>query len=372
MTQTQHRIDQEIKHLWQHSPLAKQLNISLPLIQAPMAGGATTAELIAAVSNAGGLGCLGAGYMSADQIKKTIDHIRQLTHQPFGVNLFIPESYQLDPAKAKKILEAINHIGKKTLGVTTVLPTAPYAPSFDAQIEVIIEEKIPVFSFTFGLLEKKYRDKLKQNQTLLVGTATSVQEAQALEAENIDVISAQSAEAGGHRGSFIGDPLSPQSLMTNHQLISSLKHSLNQKNKTPIIAAGGVMDSADIIDRLKLGADGVQMGTAFLTIKESGIHPAYKQALLNTKQDNTELTKLFSGKYARGIINQFITELDFVKNNCLDYPIQNALTQIIRNAAKQSNNSEFMSLWAGKSASKCQDISAAELITQLNHGVLSC
>ena len=338
--------------------MIKILNIVYPIIQAPMAGGFTTPELVAAVSNAGGLGSLGAGYMHPTEIKKTIQEIRGLTDKPFAVNLFIPKSHY---ASAEQITKACRDIEEScselALKINSVSP--PYSPSFEQQLNVIIEEKIPILSFTFGLLHSESIKKLKENNTVLIGTATNLAEASLLEKSGVDMIVAQGSEAGGHRSTFIGKM--EDGLIHLTELVTQL----SEKIKIPIIAAGGIMNGDDIAKLLSLGAVAVQMGTAFLTCTESGTHPAFKKLLLSTKQDETVLTRAFSGAYARGIKNKFTERMESKKENILDYPIQNVLTNQMRKIAKAESNTDFMSLCAGQAAQYCRDLSAVDLIRSL-------
>lgn len=347
--------------MWQTTRMTQQLNIKLPIIQAPMAGGATTPELIAAVSNAGGLGSLAAGYLPAQQIMEAIKNIRHLTDKPFAVNLFIPEPHQATPQQIETMQAIVTQVSS-ALNIKTSALEAPYVQPFDEQIAVIIEEKVPVFSFTFGCLAQHYIDALHANQTCLLGTATHLAEAYLLEQCGIDMIVAQGCEAGGHRGTFIGN--------TNDSLIGlmALLPQLVDHVNIPVIAAGGIMDARGMIAAHALGASGVQMGTAFLTCTESGIHPKYKEKLLKLEDDETILTRAFSGKMARGIKNQFITAMQPYDQEILDYPIQNALTSVMRKMAAQQDNIDFMSLWSGQAAYLCRAVSAADLLQSwINH-----
>jgi nitronate monooxygenase len=229
-------------------------------------------------------------------------------------------------------------------------------------MEVIINEKIRVFSFTFGLLDSYWIQKLKQNKTIIIGTATSLSEAKALENIGVDIVVANSFEAGGHRGTFHGE--AKDSLISAFSLIPQLAGNIH----IPVVAAGGIMDARSITSALILGAEGVQMGTAFLPSYESGASQAYKLALLNTDYDQTTLTNAFSGKMARGIRNKFIDNLPS-NGDILDYPIQNNLTKDLRQEAALKNNPEYMSLYAGQSAYLCQELSVENLITQLKNNM---
>lgn len=353
---------QSLTHSWKNSKLNTLFSIELPLIQAPMAGGATTPELVAAVSNAGGLGSLGAGYMSPDEMKESIDKVRQLSDKPFSVNLFIPEEHSATQEQQAQMAEWINRACAE-LNVMVEPLDPPYAQPFDEQMEVVLDEKVPVFSFTFGIPDAYWIKCLKEKGIKIVGTATSLLEAKALEKTGIDAIIAQSSEAGGHRGTFMGNPT--DSLIGGFSLIPQIADNAN----LPVIAAGGIMNAKGILAALILGADGVQMGTAFLTCTEAGIHPEYKNKLIKSEYDDTTLTTFFSGRLARGIHNKFIQSMSNSVESALDYPIQNTLTKIIRKAAAKQNNPEFMSLWAGQSAYLCEETSAEQLIVQLKNEI---
>ncbi|MCH9756917.1 MAG: nitronate monooxygenase [Gammaproteobacteria bacterium] len=337
------------------------LGVKYPIIQAPMAGGATTPELVAAVSNAGALGSLGAGYLSPEAMQSAIQNIRALTDKPFAVNLFIPNIEKTNPSvlEMEAAVQGINQVCRD-IGMITEAVKAPFSENFEDQMQVVIEEKVPVFSFTFGLPLSKWQDKLKQNNTRIIGTATCVEEAKMLLVTGVDAIALQGLEAGGHRGSF--KAFSENQLIPLSTLMSECQ---NVADNMPLIASGGIADGVSISNAMQMGAAGVQIGTAFLTTHESGVHPAYKKALLELKTDKTVLTKTFSGKLARGIDNTFIQQMRAHNVPILDYPAQNILTQKVRDAAKRMNNSEYMSMWAGQSAMLCQDCSVSVLIKRL-------
>ncbi|KTD33315.1 2-nitropropane dioxygenase [Legionella nautarum] len=338
---------------------AKKLAIQFPIIQAPMAGSATPL-LAAAVSNAGGLGSLGGAYMQAEVLRNSIRKIRELTDKPFSINLFIPNEHpasatQEQIQQACKLIEQVS----PELNYKTQPVPKPYSPDFEEQMQVIIEEKVPVFSFIFGLLSETWLSKLKKNKTIIIGTATNVSEAILLEKSGADMIVAQGSEAGGHRGTFIGDK--EAGLIGLFSLLPQLVEQL----KIPVIAAGGIMNGQGIAATHLLGASAVQMGTAFLTCTESEISPKYKQILLAAKKDNTVLTSAFSGKFARGIRNKFIERMSGHKEQILPFPIQNAMTRGLRNEAEKQNCTDFMSLWAGQAANLCRELSVAKLMREL-------
>lgn len=333
----------------------EKLNLRYPLIQAPMAGPTSHPNLTAAVSNAGGLGSYGAGYLSAEKLREVIRAIRLQTEAPFNINLFVSAPFEEDAAKIERSMRAMQPYFEE-LGVSMERP-ASYAPSFDEQMAVVIEEKVPVFSFTFGIPEEKWLEKLKGEGSVLIGTATHLEEGLELEKRGVDFIVAQGKEAGGHRGTFLGKE--EAALVATEELVKQLKKQV----KRPIIAAGGIMNRKDVVRAMDWGACAVQMGTAFLTTEECPIHPKYREILLKQEKDNTRLTKAFSGRLARGIRNQFLEEMETV--DVPDYPIQNALTRPLRQAASAQSRTEFMSLWAGERAFHCKQQSAAALIHSL-------
>lgn len=348
-------------NIWPNTQAAALLHVTYPIVQAGMAGGPTTPELVAAVSNAGGLGSLGAGYMSAEQIRDAVRHVRGLTDQPFAVNLFVPEPDRenqaaLDTGEMADFLRPV----RMELGLESGDATPPRTPvSFEEQLAVVIEERVPVFSFTFGIPLESMLSDLRRRGIVVVGTATTVAEAELLETAGVDLIVAQGSEAGGHRGTFAAD--FAQALVGTLALVPQVVDRVH----VPVIAAGGVMDGRGIAACLALGAQGVQMGSAFLPCAESGAHALHKEAVLNARDDATVVTDAFSGKPARGIRNAFIDVVATYAGEVPPYPMQNALTRPIRTAAGQQNRSDYMSLWAGQAAGLATRASAAELVERL-------
>jgi nitronate monooxygenase len=329
-----------------------------PIVQAPMAGGATTPELVAAVSNAGGLGSLAGGLLSPDKLRHEIGKIRTLTARPFNVNLFVLKPIQATPEELQAALKRLHPI-RTELGLPPATLPSQFSQDFAAQLEVLIEEKPPVVSFHFDIVSAQTLRRLHQAGCQVIGAATNVAEATAWERAGADYVCAQGAEAGGHRGTFIG-PIE-HSMTGTLALVPQVADAV----KIPVIAAGGIMDGRGIAAALLLGAAAVQMGTAFLTCPESGIHPLYRQALLQAQADTTVVTRAFSGRPARGLRNAFIERMHPYEALVPPYPIQNALTGEIRQAAAKADRLEFMSLWAGQAASLCRSLPAAELVQTL-------
>ncbi|GHH99148.1 nitronate monooxygenase [Neobacillus kokaensis] len=342
--------------------LTKRLQIDYPIVLAPMAGGVTSSELVAAVSNSGGLGMIGAGYLSPDQLRHQIKEVKVLTTKNFGVNLFVPSSYSVDEQKLT-ISEKYLHSIELELGIQKTTPSLPNyeqdIETFEKMVNIVIEENIPICSFTFGIPSEDIRTKLKQNASIIIGTATTVQEAIMNEEAGMDAVVVQGSEAGGHRGTFAGGD--QQSLIG---LLSLIPQAADQLS-IPIIAAGGIMDGRGLLAAQCLGAMGVQLGTAFLVCEESGANKLHKEAILEAAEDEVVLTKAFSGKMARGVKNRFIEKLHGAEENLPEYPLQNELTKAIRKAASADKNPEYLSLWSGQSPRLAIKLSAQELVEKI-------
>ncbi|MBN8203761.1 NAD(P)H-dependent flavin oxidoreductase [Bacillus sp. NTK034] len=346
---------------WNQNSITAMLDIKYPIFQAPMAGGMTTPELISEVSNCGGLGNMGAGYMSSDEIRSNIIRIRKLTDKPFGINLFVPDREA--SADAEEISSMVDVLARYSseLGMKEKpsLPEKDYAALYRKQLDVLMEEQVPVCSFTFGIPESSIISELKKQGTIIIGTATNVKEAVEWEEAGADVIIAQGVEAGGHRGTFGSEE---SGLIGSMALIPQAADAVS----CPVAAAGGIMDSRGIAAAIMLGAAGAQLGTAFLTCRESGAHSLYKQALLNAREDQTAVTKAFSGKLARGIRNRFMEEMNGLQT--LPYPLQNDMTAPIRKQAAKMEKPEFMSLWAGQGVRLAEEVTVKELMIKLVKG----
>ena len=315
--------------------LSEQLGMQYPIIQAPMAG-VTTPEFVATAAEVGILGSIGAGYLSAEETRKFIREVKDLTKKPFAVNLFIPEQVEVNEEVLRQANEALQPI-RNELGILNSTITLSES-EFHKQIQVIIEENVKICSFTFGLPNPETIQLLKEKDVFLIGTATTVEEALLAERAGMDTVVAQGSEAGGHRGSFRGE----LTFIPLHELLSAIV----KKVSIPVIAAGGIANKALMEKALGEGAEIVQIGTALLASEESGIHSQYKQAILNAEEGCTAFTNAFSGKMARGISNRFMKELE--KADIAPYPYQNDLTKEIRKVAAVQGKSEFLSLWAGK------------------------
>lgn len=337
--------------------LRSRLGIDQLIIQAPMAG-ATTPELVAAVSNAGGLGMLPGAYLSPAQIGDAIAATRRLTTRPFGVNLFAGGDEQVnrvDPQPMLSILAGYHE--ELSLPAPAITSDASY--SFEEQLQVILNALVPIFSFTFGIPSSAALVEMKAQRVTVLGTATTVDEARQLEAAGVDAIVAQGSEAGAHRGTFSHQ--FDAALIGTMALIPQMVDAVS----VPVIASGGIMDGRGIVAAEALGAAGVQMGTAFLTCREADIPDAYKAAIWSAKDHDTTVTRAFSGRPARGIVNQFIEDMWQHEERLLPFPLQNSATRPLRAAAAARGDTRLMSLWAGQGAGLARDLPAEDLMQQL-------
>ncbi len=335
------------------------LNLKYPIIQAGMAGGPTTPELVAEVSEAGALGTLGAGYMTPQQIKWALENIRQRTHSPIAVNLFLPEIPEMNKDATLAMQQHLNTYRSK-LGIPEVHTIPDRKNLFNEQLSTVIEAGVKIVSFTFDAPSKRLVEKLHALKIIVIATATSVKEAIHLESNGVDLIVAQGSEAGGHRGTFLNGE--SESMIGTMALVPQVVDVVS----CPVVAAGGIMDGRGMAAALTLGASAVQLGTAFLTVKESGANSIHKETILTSRDTDTKITKVFSGKSARGFKNKMMIDLESgIPGDLLPYPLQHILTSDIRKEAAKQGNKEMMSMWSGQASSLAIESSASELVRRL-------
>ena len=347
-----------------HTPLCDLLGIRLPLIQSPMAS-ASSPELVAAVSRAGALGSLGCAYTQPEAMQRDAEAVRAHTHLPFNMNLFVSKQPDaVDAAAQRGAMDAVAGYHRE-LGLPPPEPVrAPYAPDLEAQLRAIEAIRPAVFSWHLGDLPQERIRRLQSQGIKIGGSATCVAEALQLEALGVDFIVAQGAEAGGHRGSYLRDPYES---MTGTLALVRL---IVRKVKTPVVAAGGIMDGAGIAAALALGAQGAQLGTAFVPCPESAAQRVHKEGILAAREDDTQVTEKFSGKPARSLSNRFLREMREAPQ--LPFPAQNALTGKLRAASAKAGNPEFVSMWSGQAAALSRALPAAELVAALEAETLEC
>ena len=330
--------------------LTAKLGLRVPIIQAPMAGGPSSQELVAACSAAGALGCFGFAYTQPADMEKQAAWVRERTQAPFLINLFT--SAQPGEVKDQKAaLDAVAHFyGELQLG--TPQPVCPpYAPDLNAQFDAV--ERIRPRAVTSHLADIPAGRvaKFKSLGLLVGGAATTIAEAKHLESIGADFVIAQGGEAGGHRGTWMRDPYDA---MTGTLALTRL---LVKSTRLPVIAAGGIMDGAGIAAVLALGAQAAQMGTAFIPCPESGASQVHKDALLAAKEDDTRITEKFSGKPARGLVNRFMREM--TDKPQLPFPAQNSVTGKLRAASAKAGKQDCVALWSGQAAALSRRMPAA-------------
>jgi len=338
------------------------LGIQLPIIQAPMAGTATPA-MAAAVSNAGGLGSISIAAVNAQAGREMIRQLRAATDQPFNINVFCNIPSTPDAAVEQRWLQHLApwfaEFGSQPPAAIHDIYTSLY--NDDAQLQVLLEERPAVVSLHLGLPPQERIDALKAAGIVLFASATSLEEGRLVQAAGIDMVVAQGIEAGGHRGIF--DPDQIDACLTTAELVQELVRELD----IPVIAAGGIMDGEDIAAMLDLGAVAAQLGTAFVLCPESAANASYRAMLSSERAKQTQITRVISGRPARGILNRFMVEVGAeghppVPGFGIAY---NAGKKLIE-AASQAGSSEFAAHWAGMSASKVRSLPAAQLLQTLH------
>ncbi|MHA6204249.1 NAD(P)H-dependent flavin oxidoreductase [Dyella soli] len=336
-----------------------RLGIRQPLVLAPMSG-ASTPALVAAVSNAGGLGSHGAGYLAPQTLLDDAARIRELTDQPFALNLFVlPDEFHEDqPAIdfARATLDTL--MEREGLAVRTSLPER-WAPRFSDQFAALCEARPAVASFTFNLLTPAQLRELKRLGITVVGTATTVAEARAWAELGVDAVSLQGAEAGGHRGTFLHEP--EEGMIGLFALLPLAARAV----EVPLLAGGGIMDGRAMLAAELLGATVSQLGTAFLACPESSAAAAWKQDLPTVDDTRVTTIRSFSGRPARGLRNRYVDAMRAHESRFPAYPVMNALTAPLRRAAAAAGRGDLISEWCGQAASMSRAMPAAALVETL-------
>lgn len=339
--------------------LINRLDLTIPIIQAPMAG-VSTAKLAAEVSNAGGLGSIAIGAMDARQAERTIREVKSLTDRPFNVNTFVHATPRPDHEKEQAWLAWLAPEFVR-LGAEVPKSLKPLYKSFNDDPEMlnVLEDLVPaVVSFHFGLPTATIIERLHSRGCYLVATATNLREAQAIEAAGLDAIIAQGIEAGGHRGVF--DPAAPDDELTTHILTRLIVC----HTKLPVIAAGGIMDGAGVAAALKLGAQAAQLGTAFIGCSDSAADDVYRARLRAAR--HTRVTSVVSGRPARIVDTEFAGLIDARGRPAVpDYPIAYDAGKSLNVAARTTGVDGFGVFWAGQGIGLTRYLPAADLVRVL-------
>lgn len=338
--------------------LSKLLDIEYPIVQAPMAGGYISTELIAAIVNAGGLGSIAAGYLRPEELREKIKEVRVFTSRPFQVNLFIPHNSKINTEDIETFIQKATqfnpeidtnktiHLYNEKLWKTTDL---------DEMVDVIIDENIPIVSFTFGVPSDEIIERLRAHGILIIGSATHLLEAYMWQEKGADALVLQGSEAGGHRAGFIGNPIKvAQSSLT-------LLQQGTRELSIPIISAGGYFDAKSMGAAFCLGASAISIGTAFLTTHEINTAEEHKDLIINSNELDTTLTQHLSGAWARTIRTEGLKALEGSDLPLLPFP---AHSYILNDLLNQKSFGQYSAVYAGVNAQFCEKISASTLMSR--------
>ena len=342
--------------IWPRTDLLDLLGVTHPIIQAPMSGFGGPA-LVAAVSNAGALGSLGCGATPNQTARDQFQEICRATNRPFNLNFFAHPAPYIDVDASRRVRERLSdYYDEFDLG-SVPEPSDPL-PLFDEErLQLVLDLRPQVISFHFGLPSADKLKRVKQTGAVVLCSATTVAEARKLQAEGADCIIAQGFEAGGHRGTFMGGD--GAGLIGTMALVPQVVDAV----RVPVIAAGGIADGRGIAAAFALGASGVQIGTAFLGCPEATVSNVYRDALHRAADEDTRLTRIFTGRAARVLRNRLTDELG--DEEALEFPAQASLTRPLTQTNNGSASAAFLPLWAGQGAPLIRDLSAAKLIDKL-------
>jgi nitronate monooxygenase len=342
--------------------VSRRLGIELPILLGPF-GGLSSVELTATVSTGGGLGCYGLYGYTPDRIRETNAQLRATTEQPYALNLWLPTGTERDPSRTEftGARAAVAEFFTE-LGLPLPEPPEHYLPSFDEQIDTVLELAPPAISFVYGVPPANVIVRAHERGTTVIGTATTVDEAIALQTGGVDMIVATGAEAAGHRVSFL-EP-AEQSLVGTFALVPQVVDAVS----VPVIAAGGIADRRGVAAAFALGAEGVQVGTAFLRTRQSAANDAHRRAITDTPAHGSILTRAMSGRLARGAPNRATRTIE-AADTIAPFPAQNWLTGRFRTEAGTRGVGELQSLWLGQASQLARHDDADAVLDELRRGL---
>lgn len=345
--------------MWNNTSVSELLRIKYPIIQGPFGGRFSSVKLVSTVSNLGGMGSFGLNAYSAEEIIQIDRDIKAKTANSYALNLWLPLKddpvNQFNQNDFNEVRDGFRPHFEK-VGVEAPHEMNKATQDFEQQVEALIEARPPVASFIFGIPSKEIIKELKKQEVITIAVATSVEEAHIIEESGIDIVIASGQEAGGHRASFLNK--GEYSLETTASLVQKIR----KKLRIPMIAAGGITTGTDIVEIMKLGADAVQLGTAFLATEESNASKEHKEKLLANTKFETKLTNVFTGRMARVITTDFVNERH---DKIAPYPIQSSFLSSLRKAAKEQGLLSYEAFWAGQPSTVLRHQSTSSLFESL-------
>lgn len=348
--------------MWYQTKASEMLGIEYPILQGPFGGNLSSVELVATVSNAGGLGGYGAYTLSPQEIVEIDKQIKTATNKPYNINLWVSDADAPDRITSDEQFKQTRALFKSyfdELGIALPEKPAPFKSRFENQVEVILDIKPKVFSFMFGVPSTDVLEQCRRLGIIAVGAATTLDEAIFLENSGVDMIIASGFEAGGHRPSF----LAPAESSTIGTFV--LLQLIREKVKIPVIAAGGIANGKGVAAALALGADAAQIGTAFLATDESNATAIHKQMLFSDAAKHTMLSRAFTGRLGRGITSRIAKDLVNKEKGFLPFPLQTQFMSHLRKAAIEQEKWDMILFWGGQIAPVLKYKKAGELITSI-------
>ncbi|MDB4904931.1 MAG: nitronate monooxygenase [Mucilaginibacter sp.] len=348
--------------MWYQTKASEILGIQYPILQGPFGGNLSSVKLVSTVSNAGGLGGYGAYTLSPQEIIEVDQQIKAVTNKPYNINLWVSDTDAVDGTVSDERFKHAQTLFKPyfdELGIDLPGKPAQFSSRFENQVEVILHQRPPVFSFMFGTPSADILEQCRRLGIVTAGAATTLDEAIVLESAGVDLIIASGFEAGGHRPSFLA---SAESSATGTFVLLQL---IKEKVKTPIIAAGGIANGKGVAAAIALGADAVQIGTAFLACDESNATAIHQQMLFSDAAKYTTLSRAFTGRLGRGITSRIAKDLIQQEKSFLPFPLQTHFMSHLRKAAIEQENWGMILFWGGQIAPVLKHTKAAELMRSI-------
>jgi len=348
--------------MWSQTPVSRLLGTQYPIFQGPFGGNLSSVRLAALVSNLGGVGGYGAYTMSPAEIVQLNGELRAATDKPYNINLWVSNTDSPPDGVSDAAFERAGTLFQPyfdELGLCLPEKPRPQSHRFEDQVQAILDSRPPIFSFLFGIPSTEILEACRKNGIVTAGAATTLDEALALESAGVDMIIASGFEAGGHRPSFLAPA---ESSLTGTFVLVQL---IRDRVRTPLIAAGGIANGRGIAAALALGADGVQVGTAFLACEESGAPDFHRDLLFSEAAKYSVLTRAYSGRLGRGLANRISRDLAGSEIDLLPFPLQSRFLGSLRQAATDREKWELIAAWSGQIAPLLKHRKAAELMASL-------